>query len=38
MIPILDYEKTENSPIFQRTTPQSRVTEPVQEIIARVRK
>src|SRR5699024_6022693 len=38
MIPILDYEKTEKSPIFQRTTPQSRVTEPVQEIIARVRK
>ena len=38
MIPILDYEKTENPPIFQRTPPQSRVTEPVQEIIARVRK
>lgn len=38
MIPILDYEKTEKSPIFQRTPPQSQVTEPVQEIIARVRK
>lgn len=37
MIPILDYEKTEKSPIFQRNTPQSQVTEPVQEIIAQVR-
>lgn len=37
MIPILDYEKTEESAIFQRNTPQSQVTEPVQEIIARVR-
>ena len=38
MIPILDYEKTEKSPIFQRTTPNLQVTEPVREIIARVRK
>ena len=37
MIPILDYEKTEESAIFQRNTPQSQVTEPVQEIIAQVR-
>lgn len=37
MIPILDYEKTEKSPIFQRNTPQSQVTEPVQKIIAQVR-
>ena len=37
MIPILDYEKTEESAIFQRTTPQSQVTEPVQKIIAQVR-
>ena len=37
MIPILDYEKTEESAIFQRNTPQSQVTEPVQKIIAQVR-
>lgn len=37
MIPILDYEKTEESAIFQRNTPNFQVTEPVQEIIARVR-
>lgn len=37
MIPILDYEKTEESTIFQRNTPQSQVTEPVQKIIAQVR-
>lgn len=37
MIPILDYEKVGDAPIFQRNTPQSQVTEPVQEIIARVR-
>lgn len=36
MIPILDYEKTEESAIFQRNTPQSQVTEPVQKIIAQV--
>lgn len=37
MIPILDYKKTEESAIFQRNTPNFQVTEPVQEIIARVR-
>lgn len=37
MIPILDYEKTEESAIFQRNTPQSQATEPVQKIIAQVR-